>query len=74
MRGYKVSKELLNQLLECTGSMLEVGVFMCNEHRDKIDDFRSDVICDGVEYRLQSNYDNVKRLVNIICNDSKVGE
>lgn len=73
MDGYAISKESLNKILEVTGAMLEVGVFICNEHRDKTDSFRSDVLCDGVEYRLESNYEELKQLVKIItsCNNNK---
>ena len=70
--NYRVSKESLNKILELTGAMLEVGVFMCDEHRDKTDTFRSDVLCDGVQYRLENNYTELKKLVKIICNDGKL--
>ena len=70
--NYSISKETLSAILRCAGSMLEVGNFMVNEHRDKVDTFRGDVFCDGVACRLESNYDDIKRLVNVVCNDGRV--
>ena len=69
---YKISKESLNLLLHYAGEMFEVGDFMVEEHRDKCDTLRSDVLCDGVWWRLDKNYKAIYRLVNIVCNDSKI--
>ena len=70
--SYNISKEALSSILKCAGSMLEVGKFMVDEHRDKVDTFRGDVLCDGVVCRLEGNYEDIKKLVNIVCNDGKV--
>ena len=69
---YQVSKESLNKLLHYAGEMFEVGVFMADEHRDKCNTFRSEVLCDGVWWRLDNNYKKIYKLVNIICNDDKI--
>ena len=70
--GYQISKESLNKLLHYAGEMFEVGVFMTEEHKDKCNTFRSEVLCDGVWWRLDDNYKKIYRLVNIICNDDKI--
>lgn len=69
---YNISKESLNLLLHYAGAMLEVGNFMVEEHREKCDSFRSDVLCDGVRWRLDKNYNDIYKLVNIVCNDSRI--
>lgn len=70
--SYNISKEALSEILKSAGSMLEVGNFMVDEHRDKVDSFRGDVLCDGVACRLEKEYNEIKCLVNIVCNDGKV--
>lgn len=69
---YQISRESLNLLLYFAGEMLEAGCFMVDEHRDRCDTFRSDVLCDGVWWRLDKNYKSIYRLVNIVCNDGKI--
>lgn len=69
---YMVSKDTLNAILECADSMLEWGVFMVGEHRCVVDDFRSDVLCDCVEGKLKSDYTQIYKFVNVVCNDGRV--
>lgn len=69
---YQISRESLNLLLHYAGNMFDVGTFLVAEHRDRCDDFRSDVLCDGVWWRMDKNYKEIYKLVNIICNDGKI--
>ena len=68
-----VSKQSLNDILKLAEDMLDWGCFMCDDYRVNVDDFRSDVLCDCVSDRLKRDYIELYKLVNVICNDGKVG-
>lgn len=71
--NYQISKESLNKLLYHAGEMFEIGVFMTEEYKDKCgDSFRAEVLSDGAWWRLDKNYKDIYRLVNVICNDDKL--
>ena len=69
---YQISKESLNKLLHYAGEMFEAGVFMTEEYKEFNKTFRGEVIGDGVWWRLDKNYKDIYRLVNVICNDDKL--
>lgn len=69
---YKVSKESLNRLLYYVKELVEVGTFISEEYKKESMDLRSEVLADGVKYKLDENYKDIYRLVNIICNDDTI--
>ena len=71
--NYMISKESLNKILILAEDMLEWGCFMCEDYRVNVDTFRSDVLCDCVSGKLKQNYIELYKLINIVCNDDKVG-
>ena len=72
-KNYLISKHSLQKLLDYASEMFEVGTFIQEEYaKDSEGDFRREVLCDGVFYRLDKNYKEIYRLVNIICNDDKI--
>ena len=70
---YMISKELLNKILLLAEDMLEWGCFMCEDYRVNVDTFRGDVLCDCVGGKLKQDYIELYKLINIVCNDSKIG-
>ena len=71
--NYMVSKELLNKILLLAEDMLEWSCFMCDDYRVNVDTFRAEILCECVSGRLKQDYIELYKLVNIICNDGKIG-
>lgn len=73
-KDYKVSKETLKLLLVNVQELYNVGNFIQEEYRKTLhdDDFRDEVICDGVHYRLNTHYNCIYKLLDMICNNEKL--
>lgn len=72
--SYMISKEFLNKILLLAEDMLEWGCFMCDDYRVNVDTFRSDILCDCVSGNLKQDYIELYKLINVVCNDSKISK
>ena len=72
--SYMISKEFLYKILLLAEDMLEWGCFMCDDYRVNVDTFRSDILCDCVSGNLKQDYIELYKLINVVCNDSKISK
>lgn len=72
-KNYTVSKNSLEVLMFHANELFEVATFIQSEYENENKgDFRKEVLSDGVFYRLNKHYQDIYRLINIICNDDKI--
>lgn len=73
-KDYKVSKETLKLILMYVQELHRTADFIQEEYRNVLqsEDFRGEVLCDGVHYRLDNYYQNIYKLLDMICNNEKL--
>ena len=70
---YCVSRESLNKLLYYVNDLFEVATFIENEYEKEVKgDFSKELLSEGVFSRLDKDYKDIFKLLNIICNDGKL--